>query len=244
MHVKRLIFTLVLMSAFTLQGLAYGADSELRKAFIEAYDSNNALKVTEVVKAHQAQVPDEIKKLIEESTDAGIKEDARAEKIYIAELLAREYKNITDDAAPLIEVKKVDFHTMLHPEVHPEAKDGVYTVTIPSEDAKEKNVFKPDNIVIGAGETVRWVNHDKVAHVFASMPLIGEGGIFAPSIKPHGTWEFKFEKPGEYYYLCFIHKGMVGKVTVAATAGQTGNDENGAAQQDKKPEKGPSRGAE
>ncbi|MFQ5442804.1 MAG: plastocyanin/azurin family copper-binding protein [Thermodesulfobacteriota bacterium] len=240
MHIRRLLLTLVLISAFTLQGLAYGAESKLLKSFLEAYDSNNALGMTAVVEKNLDKVPGEIKRLIEESQNPKLTKDLRAEKIYIAELLSREYKNLTDDAALLIEVKQVDFNSMLHPPVRPKAKKGIQTITIPTESEKEQNVFKPDNLVIKAGETVRWTNKDKVVHVFASMPLIGEVGLFSPNIQPGKSWEYKFEKPGVYYYLCFIHQGMVGKVTVEGEekdAAKTKGGEKGV--KEKKSKNGP-----
>lgn len=43
------------------------------------------------------------------------------------------------------------------------------------------------------------------------MPVIGTGGIKATRIDPGQSFEFKFDKAGEYFYICYIHKGMVGK---------------------------------
>ena len=67
---------------------------------------------------------------------------------------------------------------------------------------------------IKKGEVVRWVNNDNVAHLLASMHVIGEQGIFSPRVAPGNSWEYRFDKAGEYYYICFIHKVMYGKVTV------------------------------
>lgn len=83
-------------------------------------------------------------------------------------------------------------------------------------DGKIRNVFSPDNVIIKQGEKVRWVNEDKYKHLFASTMqfLGGMGGISSPDVEPGESWEYKFEKPGEYFYMCFIHRGMLGKVTV------------------------------
>ena len=58
------------------------------------------------------------------------------------------------------------------------------------------------------------MNEDEVAHLFASFSIIGKGGLFTPNIDPGASWEYTFTEPGEYYYVCFIHKGMVGKIRV------------------------------
>lgn len=230
MNIKKIFFPIALIMVAALTAPAYGAESEILKTFLKAYDSNNAMGMTTVVEKNQDKVPGEIKDLIEESKLTELTPDERAEKLYIAELLAREYKNVTGDAALLIEIKQIDFNNLLDPPVRSVASRGIQTVEIPQVDEITKKVFKPDNLIIKAGETVRWINKDKVVHIFASMPLIGEMGIFSPNLKPGESWEHKFEKPGEYYYLCFIHQGMVGKITVEGEQkeAEKTNDEKGA----------------
>ncbi len=190
------------------------AESDLVETFMKAYDAKNLPGMTEIVKSNKDKVPGEVRTLVKEALKEGTTPEDKTAKFFMAELMARQYNNVTNDPSLLIEIKKAEFNSRLHKPVESKAKKGVHTVAIPKGTDKVRNVFIPDNIIIRQGETVRWKNNDTIAHIFASMPLIGNGGIFTPSIEPGATWEYKFEKPGDYYYLCFIHKGMVGKVTV------------------------------
>jgi len=201
---------------FFLLGQAYAAQSPLVQAFMKAYDAKDIIGMEELMKANKDKIPAQVRILVKEGLKKGLPQEEKTGRFFTGELMAREYKNLTNDAGPLIELKKAEFNSSLHKAVISEAVSGVNTIEIPLGTDKERNLFKPDNIIIHEGETVRWKNNDMVAHIFASMPLIGSGGIFTPSLKPNTTWEFKFDKPGEYYYLCFIHKGMIGKVTVLA----------------------------
>jgi len=217
MNKVRVLLITIAAGFFLLIGQQAGAaDSGLIKAFMAAYNSKDILGMGELVKSNKDKVPAEVRTLIQQALTKGLDPADKTAKFFVAELLAREYNNLTEDAALLIELKQAEFNSNLHKAVQSEPNKGIFIVEIPLATEKEKNIFKPDNIIIKEGETVRWKNNDKIAHIFASMPLIGKGGIFTPSLEGNATWEFKFDKPGEYYYLCFIHKGMVGKVTVLA----------------------------
>lgn len=187
-------------------------DSEFLKAFTKAYSSG--LGGESVVEKDRDKAVAEIKKLIEESKRPGITAIERDKKLITAEYLARAYKNVTDDTTYLVEVKRRAFDLTLHEPVMGQGKDKVHIVDMPAATATEKNVYKPDNIVIMAGETVRWTNSKEVRHVFASLPLLGKSIPFPTEIKTGESWEYLFEEPGQYYYFCFIHRSMVGKVTV------------------------------
>ncbi len=213
--IKAFIFTLSTVF-FLLLGQAQAAESELVKAFIKAYDAKDIPGMSELIKSNKGKVPAEVRALVKEGLEKGLDPVEKTAKFFTGELMAREYKNLTNDAGPLIELKQAEFNSNLHKAVTSKAVKGVNTIEIPAGTDKERNLFKPDNIIIHEGETVRWKNNDSVAHIFASMPLIGNGGIFTPSLKGGDKWEHKFDKPGEYFYLCFIHQGMVGKVTVLA----------------------------
>lgn len=189
-------------------------ESEITKQFLDAYDKKNALLMAEVIKANKDKVPAEIKAIVEEALKPETPREERDGKFFVADMMARAYKDETGDVEVLKFVKRKEFDSKLGAPVRSTAVNGVHIVEFPLATAEVKNVFKPDNIIIKAGETVRWVNKDEQGHVFASMPLIGVGGIFTPRIEPGKSWDFKFEKPGEYFYICFIHHGMVGKVTV------------------------------
>ncbi|MFQ5479725.1 MAG: plastocyanin/azurin family copper-binding protein [Thermodesulfobacteriota bacterium] len=212
------VLMIMLMAGFFLFiGEAKAEHSAFVKEFMRAYDAKNIPGMGELVKSNKATIPAEVRALTKEALKKDTAPEDKTANFFIGELIAREYNNLTEDATLLIELKQEEFNSNLHEAVRAKADKGIVTVEIPAGTEKEKNIFTPDHIIINEGETVRWKNNDTVAHIFASMPLIGQGGIFTPSIEGGATWEFKFDKPGEYYYLCFIHKGMIGKITVLAS---------------------------
>ncbi len=198
----------------SLSSAGYSAETEIRKLYIEAYDAKDAAKMAKVIEENKDKIPSEIKSLLDDAVAPGTGETDRESNFYMAELMANGYKDLTGDVNPLKDVKKAVFSSKLTPSVRPEPLSGVIIVEMPEPTDAAKNVFRPDNIIIKKGMTVRWVNSDNTAHVLASMRVIGMGGLFSPSIEPGKSWDYRFEKPGEYYYICFIHKAMVGKVTV------------------------------
>jgi len=82
--------------------------------------------------------------------------------------------------------------------LYPQAKvDGTVIVKL------YKYNFCPANVTIKAGTTVRWVNVDKrTSHsVWLKDAKVDESERFFPE----ETWEYKFENPGDYPYLCGPH---------------------------------------
>ncbi|MBI5345518.1 MAG: cupredoxin domain-containing protein [Deltaproteobacteria bacterium] len=209
-----LIFFPALIAALAFASIGYSAESEVLKKFLEAHDSSDPLKTAAVIEENKASIPAEVKALLDEAALPSTTPEKRDETLYIAEMMAKAYKDATGDIQPIKEVKKVVFNSKLSSPAHPAPVEGVYIIEMPEASDAAKNLFRPDNLVIKKGATVRWMNKDKVTHVFATMPLIGMTGMRSPNLEPGQSWEYKFEKPGEYYYLCFIHQGMVGKVTV------------------------------
>jgi plastocyanin len=76
--------------------------------------------------------------------------------------------------------------------------------------------FEPANATINAGDTVTWTNDEAVPH---DVDGSGPGGNFSSG--PEGgmmegdTYEFTFDEPGEYDYVCRVHApGMAGTITV------------------------------
>ena len=68
--------------------------------------------------------------------------------------------------------------------------------------------FKPEDVTIKAGETVRWRWGGGVQH-----DVKGEG--FDSGVKSKGTFDHTFDTAGEYPYKCTIHPTtMKGTVTV------------------------------
>lgn len=74
-------------------------------------------------------------------------------------------------------------------------------------------VFSPAKLTIHAGDTVKWVDGNAVPHNVvgtnsASKKLINRADINTK------TYTVTFKKTGTYKYMCQIHPGMVGQITV------------------------------
>ena len=72
--------------------------------------------------------------------------------------------------------------------------------------------FVPDAITVKAGDTITWTNQESVPHNVVNAQegeqpkseLFNEGG----------TYEFTPKEPGKIDYVCTIHPGMEGTITV------------------------------
>jgi len=74
----------------------------------------------------------------------------------------------------------------------------------------EAFVFEPARIEASAGQKVTWTNHDPAEHTVTQ-----EGGGFDSGTMAAGaTFTQKFDRPGEYRYICALHPGMKGVVVV------------------------------
>ena len=72
------------------------------------------------------------------------------------------------------------------------------------------NSYSPNPIEAKVGETVTWVNDDSAVHTVTSTD-----GIFDSDILQRGqTFNYTFDKEGEYPYYCMLHHNMVGTVSV------------------------------
>ncbi len=213
MNLKRVFFSIALAGVLFQSSLAF-AQSQIIKDFLEAMDQRNDVLMTKIVEDNKAKIPAEIKALLDENLKPETTAEAREENFFVAESLARTYKEVTDDAGILKDVKKKSFESRLGAAARPAPVDGFFIMEFPAPTDAVKNVFKPDNIFIPKGSSVRWVNKDIEGHVFSTVPFISDGGFMSPRIEPEQTWEYKFENPGEYYLICFVHHAMIGKVTV------------------------------
>jgi plastocyanin len=68
--------------------------------------------------------------------------------------------------------------------------------------------FSPDHVTIEAGETVTWVWDD------GGMPHDVSGDGFRSEVLTDGTFSHTFEDQGDFPYVCTLHSGMRGTVTV------------------------------
>ncbi len=71
--------------------------------------------------------------------------------------------------------------------------------------------FAPKDVTVKVGATITWKNLEDVGHnVVAEDGADFESDTFGKG----GTYEFKAEKPGSVKYVCTIHPGMQGTITV------------------------------
>ncbi len=217
MHKRRLARTLTLTIVFLLSLFTF-ADAEYSNVvaeYVKAYELNEEGATLKVIEDNVDAVPSEVKALIYRSYSRKETQEKKDAYLFIAEQMSMDYKDVTGEIDLIKESKRAIFEQKLDKEVRGSLnKDNVHIIDSPKETATQKNYFVPNNLVIKAGETVRWTNSDNIAHLFASFSIIGKGGLFTPNIDPGTHWEYTFTEPGEYYYLCFIHKGMIGKIRV------------------------------
>jgi plastocyanin len=85
---------------------------------------------------------------------------------------------------------------------------------IPAGEAVEVSMqdfqFKPSRLTIKAGTTVRWTNHDEDVHTAVADDHSWDSG----DIKAGASWTHRFDKPGEYPYVCTLHPAMKGVIVV------------------------------
>jgi hypothetical protein len=98
----------------------------------------------------------------------------------MVEVMASIYKDLFGDIEFFKWAKKNIFEAWLTKPVRSVPQGGVHIVDIPKATETVRDKFRPDNIIIGKGD----------------------------------TWEYTFNEPGEYFYICFIHRAMIGKITV------------------------------
>ena len=74
--------------------------------------------------------------------------------------------------------------------------------------------FEPDNVTVEPGTTVRWTNTDDLPHTVTKTGGPGED-FDSGNIEPGGEFEYTFEgSSGTIDYVCTIHPGQEGSVTV------------------------------
>lgn len=73
--------------------------------------------------------------------------------------------------------------------------------------------YRPAEVSIKAGDSVRWTNREKrTSH---SIVFPAEGGLESERMFPGESWRRQFDKPGRYPYHCGPHPEMEGVVLVA-----------------------------
>lgn len=72
------------------------------------------------------------------------------------------------------------------------------------------NRFSPDRLSLRGGDSVLVTNRDRVAHDFT----IGVLGVESGEMNHGDTFPYRFGAPGSYTFVCTIHPGMDGTLTV------------------------------
>jgi plastocyanin len=72
--------------------------------------------------------------------------------------------------------------------------------------------FAPAALVVPAGTTVTWVNHDDIPHTAVSTDK--EKTFKSKVLDTDEKFSYVFAKPGRYPYFCSIHPKMTGEVVV------------------------------
>ena len=68
--------------------------------------------------------------------------------------------------------------------------------------------FQPDDLMIGPGESVVWINRDPFPHTVTA------GTFDSKEIQPGQSWTYKARKKGDVTYVCTLHPTMKGTLRV------------------------------
>ena len=80
------------------------------------------------------------------------------------------------------------------------------------------NNFRPEELEVVAGTTVRWDNGGRNDHNIIPVDDTQDWGVDIADFEPGEVYEHVFTTPGEYAYYCTLHgtatAGMIGTVIV------------------------------
>jgi plastocyanin len=83
-------------------------------------------------------------------------------------------------------------------------KDNKIEITI------EDTQFKPDEVTIKKGQTVRWTNKDNRDHIIMAK----DQSFKSENLRPGEKFEHKFTEPGTFDYICVYRPRMLGQIKV------------------------------
>jgi plastocyanin len=70
--------------------------------------------------------------------------------------------------------------------------------------------YVPEQLQAAAGDTITWTNRDIVPHTVTSSEAKVESGDLAPG----KSWKLTVKNKGDMPYICRLHPGMKGVVSV------------------------------
>jgi plastocyanin len=74
----------------------------------------------------------------------------------------------------------------------------------------EDTQFKPDEVTIKKGQTVRWTNKDNRDHIIMAK----DQSFKSENLRNGEKFEFKFTEVGTFDYICVYRPRMLGQVKV------------------------------
>ncbi len=92
-------------------------------------------------------------------------------------------------------------------------------IVVNASNPTNKIFYDPSPITIKKGSIITWINKDPTIHTVTSgktdiefTPYKFDSGM----LTFNSTYSYKFDKEGEYYYHCFVHPFMIGKINVVS----------------------------
>jgi len=70
--------------------------------------------------------------------------------------------------------------------------------------------FNPTPITVSKGTDVTWTNHDDIPHSIVLNAL----GVRSKAMDTDGTFTYRFDPTGTFFYVCGLHPYMQAKVVV------------------------------
>jgi plastocyanin len=72
--------------------------------------------------------------------------------------------------------------------------------------------FTPQVLVVTPGMAIRWVNRDRAGHTVTGVD--NAAALKSPVLNIGESYEFTFNQPGVYRYVCSLHPNMTGEIRV------------------------------
>ena len=92
------------------------------------------------------------------------------------------------------------------------AVSGLGTAAV-SIQATDNQTFSPASQTAKVGQVVEWTAGSSLPHTI-TFNASNASCLDDAQINPGSTWQIKFTQPGTYSYICTIHPGMQGTITV------------------------------
>ena len=189
-------------------------DEEIIYEFQEAMRHGNTLAKQYLVQKVGPRIKPFVEDLVGYALIPILTETDKERWLTTAMNFAKTYGDMTGDHAFHRKIHRKTFTARLSKPVLSEAKDNIHVVDTPRSKRRARNLFIPNNIITQAGETVRWANNDDKVHVIGTFDFLSDGHFFNPKLEPGASFDHTFTMAGEYYYICYIHRSMIGKITV------------------------------